>query len=142
MPSWMRSAAARSKCPPQSCNRRDSAMRQALLRHPAFEPSHFDTAESVPLESRAPDEKARRERRAATRHSEGRLDWGRAARLQFGPGVSLVDLSTGGALLESPVVLRPGSVFSLQITGAGPETPGPFRVLGWWAGGPSSEGRP
>jgi hypothetical protein len=115
-------------------------MLQALVDYPAFEALHFDTAESVPLESRAPDEKARRERRAATRHGEDRLHWVRVARLQFGHGVSLVDLSTAGARLDSPVALRPNFVSALEIIGAGLETVVPFRVLRCEVGGLTAEG--
>jgi hypothetical protein len=109
---------------------------QALLDHPVFETSHFDTAESV----RPPREKPGRERRAATRHSEDRLHWVRIARLQFGHGVSLVDLSTSGARLDSPVALRPSFVSSLEIIGAGLETVVPFRVLRCEVGGLTAEG--
>ena len=104
-------------------------MPQALLHHMPLDASDFDTAESVSIESRAPDGQARRERRAATRHREDRLQWVRIARLQFGHGVSLVDLSTGGVRLDSPVALRPRHVSNLEIIGAGLETVVPFRVL-------------
>jgi hypothetical protein len=115
-------------------------MLQALLDRPAYEASPFDTAASVPLESGAPNGKAGRERRAAPRHGEDRLQWVRIARLQFGHGVSLVDLSTGGARLDSPVALRPSFVSALEIIGAGLETVVPFRVLRCEVGGLTSEG--
>jgi Family of unknown function (DUF6982)/PilZ domain len=90
--------------------------------------------------SRGPREKPRRERRAATRHGEDRLQWVRVARLQFGQWVSLVDLSTGGARLDSPVGLRPSAVSSLEISGAGVEIVVPIRVLRCEVSGLSADG--
>lgn len=71
---------------------------------------------------------ARRDRRAYERHSDRELQWVRIARLG-GHSVSLVDLSSGGALLDSPVPLRPASVLTLEIVGAGFDAVIPFRVL-------------
>ena len=104
-------------------------MDQTVLDITAFSGSRFDTTTSMLLESRPPEEKAGRERRGATRHGEDRLHWVRVARLQFGQGVSLIDLSTGGARLDSPVALRPSFVSALEIIGGGLETVVPFRVL-------------
>lgn len=115
-------------------------MAQALLHQTASEDSTFDTAGSVPVESLAPDGKPRRERRAAKRHEEDRLRWVQVARLQFGHGVSLVDLSTGGARIDSPVSLRPQYVSNLEIIGAGLETVVPFRVLRCEVGGLTAKG--
>jgi hypothetical protein len=72
--------------------------------------------------------KARRDRRAYQRLRDGELEWIRSARLG-GKGVSLVDLSAGGALLDSPVLLRPDSLLTLQLSGRGVETAIDFRVL-------------
>ncbi len=72
--------------------------------------------------------KARRDRRAYQRLRDGELEWIRSARLG-GKGVSLVDLSAGGALLDSPVRLRPESLLTLQLSGRGIETAVEFRVL-------------
>jgi len=113
-------------------------MLQALFDHPSFEAPHVDT--SVAFESSAANRKAGRERRAAPRHGEDRLHWVRVARLQYGQGVSLVDLSTGGARLDSPVALRPSFVSALEIIGAGLETVVPFRVLRCEVGGLTAEG--
>jgi hypothetical protein len=49
-------------------------------------------------------------------------------RLKFGPKVSLIDLSTGGALLQTDVRLRPGSDLVIEIVGSRIEAV-PFRVL-------------
>ena len=72
--------------------------------------------------------KARRDRRAYQRLRDGELEWIRSARLG-GKSVSLVDLSAGGALLDSPVLLRPDSLLTLQLSGGGVETAVEFRVL-------------
>ncbi len=69
------------------------------------------------------------ERRAYLRQRQEDLQWIRTARLRFGQGVSLVDLSAGGALLDSPVPLGPNSVLALEIVGAGIDMVVPFRVL-------------
>ncbi len=76
-----------------------------------------------------------RERRAHARQRDAELQWVRAARLSLGQGVSLVDLSAGGALLDSPVPLRPNSVLGLEIVGAGGFTVVQFRVLRCEVGG-------
>jgi hypothetical protein len=72
--------------------------------------------------------KARRDRRAYQRLRDGELEWIRSARLG-GKGVSLIDLSAGGALLDSPVLLRPDSLLTLHLSGRGVETAVEFRVL-------------
>ena len=77
----------------------------------------FDAAQAV------------RERRAYQRLRDHELEWIRHARLSAGKGVSLVDLSAGGALLDSPVPLRPSSLLTLEIIGQGIETSVQFRVL-------------
>jgi len=69
------------------------------------------------------------ERRAYQRLRDHELEWIRHARLSAGKGVSLVDLSAGGALLDSPVPLRPDSLLTLEIIGEGLETSVQFRVL-------------
>ena len=60
------------------------------------------------------EDRSRRHRRSANGAPTsvcaiGELEWIRHARLSAGKGVSLVDLSAGGALLDSPVPLRPDS---------------------------------
>ena len=69
------------------------------------------------------------ERRAYQRLRDHELEWIRHARLSAGKGVSLVDLSAGGALLDSPVPLRPASLLTLEIIGQGIEMSVQFRVL-------------
>lgn len=82
---------------------------------------------------------AHRERRAYARQRDAELQWVRAARLSLGQGVSLVDLSAGGALLDSPIPLRPNSVLGLEIVGAGVFTVVQFRVLRCEVGGLQAE---
>jgi hypothetical protein len=69
------------------------------------------------------------ERRAYQRLRDHELEWIRHARLSAGKGVSLVDLSAGGALLDSPVPLRPASLLTLELIGPGIEMSVQFRVL-------------
>jgi hypothetical protein len=115
-------------------------MHRAPLHQISFDPSQFETDASVSNEFPGPDAQAPRERRASTRHGEDRLRWVRIARVQFGHGVSLVDLSTGGARLDSPLALRPSYISNLEIIGAGLETVVPFRVLRCEVGGLTSQG--
>jgi hypothetical protein len=58
------------------------------------------------------------DRRAHPRLEARELSWLRTSRLKYGPSVRLIDLSAGGALLESDVQLRPGSNLSLELDGA------------------------
>lgn len=76
-----------------------------------------------PIATKAADRRAHPRVRAAD------LSGIRGARLKAGPDVTLVDLSTGGALLETDVQLRPGSVLSLEIIGPETNTVVPFEVL-------------
>jgi hypothetical protein len=59
-----------------------------------------------------------RDRRTHARIPVTELDGIREVRLKYGPPVSLIDLSAGGALLHTPVQLRPGSTQVLEIVGA------------------------
>jgi len=115
-------------------------MLQAPLDRTAFDASDVDVAGFVSIESRRANGKTLPERRAAPRHGEERLRWVRVARLQFGHGVSLVDLSTGGARPNSRVALRPSYVSNLEIIGAGLETVVQFRVLRCEVAGLTAQG--
>src|SRR5581483_2137295 len=59
------------------------------------------------------------DRRAYQRFNAEALWWLRSCRFKYGKPVSVVDLSAGGALLETPFQLRPGSNHVLEF--AGPE---------------------
>lgn len=74
-------------------------------------------------------EPAARDRRAYQRLRNQELRWVRNARIAQGHGVSLVDLSASGALLDSPVPLRPSAILTLEITGGGFDTAVESRVL-------------
>jgi uncharacterized protein DUF6982/PilZ domain-containing protein len=70
-----------------------------------------------------------RDRRAYQRLRDQELRWIRNARIAQGHGVSLVDLSAGGALIDSPAPLRPSSLLTLEISGGGFDTAVEFRVV-------------
>jgi hypothetical protein len=73
---------------------------------------------AAPVAIPKPDRRSARERRAHVRHPSGDLSWLRSSRVRNGPSVSLLDLSAGGALLETGVALRPGSTLSLELAPA------------------------
>jgi uncharacterized protein DUF6982 len=79
--------------------------------------------------SRSLAELSDRDRRAHERHPAHELEWLRSIRLKFGPSVSIVDLSSGGALIETTMPLRPGSTTALTIQGRGIVETTSFRVL-------------
>src|SRR5687768_18303235 len=70
-----------------------------------------------------------RDRRVHERLVANELDWLKSARLRFGPGLSLIDLSAGGAQFETSAPLRPGSNAMLTITGRGVAETASFTVL-------------
>jgi hypothetical protein len=84
---------------------------------------------SVAIASPAVLEAMGRDRRAHLRRGQDELGWIRQARLHFGQGVSLLDLSSGGAQLISSVALGPNSIQALEIVGGGFEAVVPFRVV-------------
>jgi hypothetical protein len=61
--------------------------------------------------------KGLRERRASPRRTHRECGWLVAARLRPGRDVRLLNLSSGGALVEAGVRLMPGSPFVLHLTG-------------------------
>ena len=56
------------------------------------------------------------DRRAHARLRAEELAWLRQVRLKSGPAVRLIDLSRGGALIDSRVQLRPGSTVTIELT--------------------------
>jgi hypothetical protein len=58
------------------------------------------------------------DRRAHKRLSAHELRWLQMARFEHGPSVTLIDLSAGGALLESHDRLCPGSTLALELVGS------------------------
>jgi hypothetical protein len=97
-----------------------------------------ETEEAIPFSVRLARKRAERlsppaaskaDRRAHPRLAARDLSWLRTARLAGGGGISLVDLSAGGALLETEVPLKPGSVLTLELSGSSFEAAVPFQVL-------------
>jgi hypothetical protein len=59
------------------------------------------------------------DRRVHQRIRAADLKWLRGSRVKNAHDVTLIDLSAGGALLDSDVQLRPGALITLEIVGAG-----------------------
>jgi hypothetical protein len=79
-----------------------------------------DEPYSVRLASKyvpVPSTAASHERRQYSRRRNRELDWVQTVRLRSAGEVSLIDLSAGGALIDSEVPLRPGALLSLEIIG-------------------------
>jgi hypothetical protein len=79
--------------------------------------------------ARADAQRAAEERRAHRRVPGKMLQWLSAARVKYGPEVTIVDLSSGGALLQSDRPLAPGSRQALEIVGPDKSIVVPFGVL-------------
>jgi hypothetical protein len=69
------------------------------------------------------------DRRVHPRLTLSDLDWLNTVRLKYGPVVSLIDLSSGGAQIETPSRLHPGAVVVVQISGTGGEIAMPSTVV-------------
>jgi Family of unknown function (DUF6982)/PilZ domain len=70
------------------------------------------------------------DRRAHERHTVSALEWLNEARLKYGPGVSLIDLSVGGAQIETQGHrLHPGSTLVIELAGRQGEFAIPARVI-------------
>jgi hypothetical protein len=77
----------------------------------------------------APDSRdAAEDRRLHPRLTLSDLDWLNTVRLKYGPVVSLIDLSSGGAQIETASRLHPGAVVVVQISGTGGEVAMPSTV--------------
>jgi PilZ domain len=74
-------------------------------------------------------QKINADRRVHRRFSASELNGIRDARIKFGPHVSLIDVSAGGALLESDTRLPPESEAMLELIGSSGLLAVPFRVL-------------
>jgi hypothetical protein len=92
----------------------------SLLEVPSLDTVLETTPESI-KRAAGKEAAARRdaERRAHRRVKGSELRWLRKARLKNGPEVSLLDLSSGGALIETRVQMRPGSAITLEVAGGG-----------------------
>ncbi len=85
-----------------------SAARAHLTLVP--EPSH------IRAETHAPSPDSWDDRRSSIRRTLSELTWLTQIRVQYGPAVSLLDLSTGGAQIEATAFrLQPGSTVVVQL---------------------------
>jgi hypothetical protein len=69
------------------------------------------------------------DRRVHPRLTLSDLDWLNTVRLKYGPVVSVIDLSSGGAQIETASRLHPGAVVVVQISGSEGEIAVPSTVL-------------
>jgi uncharacterized protein DUF6982 len=70
------------------------------------------------------------DRRAHRRLTASELSWLNRARIKYGPEVSLIDLSVGGAQIESTSYsLQPGSTVVIELTAGERSWPVPSQVL-------------
>lgn len=70
------------------------------------------------------------ERRAHRRHAAEEIPFVNKVRLKYGPAVALIDLSIGGAQIQTTNFrLQPGSTLVLEITGSRGDVSVPARVL-------------
>jgi CheY-like chemotaxis protein len=88
--------------------------------------------EAVPAVKASSCELARDDRRLYPRFAFEELRGLRAVRIPLGPLVSLVDMSAGGALIESDQPLRPGAEARLELADAHGVRTVPFRVVRGW----------
>jgi hypothetical protein len=72
---------------------------------------------------------ADRNRRAHERLVAHELDWLKSARLRSGAPLSLIDISSGGALFETSTPLGPGSTATLTLSGEGIVETATFKLL-------------
>src|SRR5258708_5403007 len=69
------------------------------------------------------------DRRTHRRLTLSELSWLDRVRLKYGPAVSLIDLSEGGAQIETPTRFQPGSTVVIEIAGHEDDIAVPARVL-------------
>jgi hypothetical protein len=75
------------------------------------------------------DQRSASDRRQYRRFAASELPGLRSARIKFGPSVAVVDVSAGGALLETDARLPPDSEALLELLGNAGQAVIPFRVL-------------
>jgi PilZ domain len=110
----------------QEATRAAGRRQAAVLRGAPYEP------EAVPAVEASFCELARDDRRLHPRFAFEELRGLRAVRIPLGPLVSLVDMSAGGALIESDQPLRPGAEARLELADARGVRTVPFRVVRGW----------
>ena len=82
------------------------------------------------VDQRAPFSKEGADRRAHRRLTVAELSWLSHARIKYGPDVSLVDLSVGGAQIETTSYPpQPGSTLVIELSAGERTWPVPARVL-------------
>ena len=90
--------------------------------------SHLKLVRSPPNDEQAADSMA--DRRAHPRLTVSELSWLNHARIKYGPDVSLIDLSAGGAQIETTsYALQPGSAVVIELAAGEKTWPVPARVL-------------
>ncbi|HEX2344888.1 MAG TPA: PilZ domain-containing protein [Vicinamibacterales bacterium] len=103
--------------------------RQAV---PAVEASSSELALVPYPDTAASSATAPDDRRLYPRFAVEQLLGLRAVRICLGPSISLVDMSAGGALIESDQPLRPGAEARLELADARGVRTVPFRVVRGW----------
>jgi hypothetical protein len=88
----------------------------------AFDPPVAARARTAPGQSAS-------ERRAHARYEGSALQWLNRVRVKYGPALSVIDLSAGGAQVEGRRGLLPGSTIVIQITGGAHDTTMLSRVV-------------
>jgi hypothetical protein len=99
---------------------------------PAVEASSSGLALVPYLDTAASSATAPDDRRLYPRFAVEQLRGLRAVRILLGPSISLVDMSAGGALIESDQPLRPGAEARLELADARGVRTVPFRVVRGW----------
>jgi hypothetical protein len=99
---------------------------------PAVEVSSSELALVPCRDTAASSATAHDDRRLYPRFVVEQLRGLRAVRIHLGPSISLVDMSAGGALIESDQPLRPGAEARLELTDALGERTVPFRIVRGW----------
>lgn len=101
----------------------------AMVNEPAAPRAQLKLVTSTP-EEQQPVSNPGAERRAHRRFTVSQLSWLNHARIKYGPDVSLIDLSVGGAQIETTSYPpQPGSTVVIEL-GTGERTwPVPARVL-------------
>jgi len=102
-----------------------------LLQSQTFPPpvKAWATAHTAEKPQAARDKVSQDDRRAHARIAAEDLWWLRTTRLRYGAPVSVLDLSAGGALLETDFQMQPGSSLVLELLGLEGPTVAPFRVV-------------
>jgi hypothetical protein len=101
---------------------------------PLVAPSLEDVLETVSEQVRREARDSSRatagaDRRLHRRHPAREVTWLRTLRLKNGPEVKLVDISAGGALIDTRVQLKPGAEITLQLASAGRAVELPSEVI-------------